>query len=209
MDINKPVTIENCLYKCYEIGSMESTANNDGGVSWRQHLTPRLLERGIYVFDPTREEISKVGMPSEEFLDKLTGWQKGGHWTYFVDGMRKIWRGYSYTTIDKETNSPQAVTILGDVGYVEHSNFLIWNYDEGDKPGGSIAELAIAWYRGIPVYLITNIPKSKINKSLLYFVLDSGHGQGEIFANQNQLIQFIDKKYKLKIIKAKKNENPN
>ena len=72
------------------------------------------------------------------------------------------------------------------------------NFEEGDKLGGTIAELVIAWYRGIPVYLVTPIAKSKINKSILYFILDSGHGQGVIFKNQTELITFLDDKYNLK-----------
>ena len=82
-------------------------------------------------------------------------------------------------------------------------DFLIWNLDEGDKPGGTLIELALAWYRGIPVYLITQIPKTHINKSILFFVLDSGNEQGAIFPNQKQLLEFLDKKYKLK---RRKNE---
>lgn len=200
-DKTKKVSIENCLYKVYEIGSMESPAKLDGGVGWRQRLTPELNNRGIYCFDPTREEIKKVGMPTEEFLEKLDGWQKGGHWTHFVEAMRKIWRGVSYTEINEQTGMTQAIHIFGDVSYVENSEFLIWNLDDGDKPGGTIAELTIAWYRGIPVYLITQIPKTKINKSILYFLLDSGYGQGDVFKSQSELLTFIDDKYNLKVIK--------
>lgn len=195
----KSVSIENCLYKVYEIGSMESPAKLDGGVGWRQKLTPELNNRGIYCFDPTREEIKKVGMPTEEFMEKLDGWQKGGHWKQFIEAMRKIWRGVSYTELDKETGVTQAIHIFGDVSYVENSDFLIWNLDDGDKPGGTIAELTIAWYRGIPVYLITQVPKTKLNKSILYFLLDSGYGQGEIFKTQNELLEFLDKKYNLTV----------
>lgn len=197
-DNTKDVTIENNKFKAYAIGSMEAPAKNDGGVGWRQKLTPELNDRGIYCFDPTREEIKKVGMPTEEFMEKLSGWQKGGHWNLFVEHMRKIWRGVSYTQEDEETGALQAVHIFGDVSYVENSDFLIWNLDEGDKPGGSLIELAIAWYRGIPVYLITQMPKIKINKSVLYFILDSGNEQGEIFKTQTELLEFIDKKHKLK-----------
>ena len=165
---------------------MENPAKNDGGVGWRQQLTPELHARGIYVFDPTREEVAKVGMPTEEFLEKLTGWQKSGNWKMFVESMRKIWRGHSYVHVDDITKSAQSIHIFGDTDYVEHSKFLVWNLDEGDRPGGTIIELAIAWYRGIPVYLITQVPKTKINKSILYFILDSGNEQGAIFKNQKE-----------------------
>ena len=193
------VTIENCKYKCYEIGSMEDPAKKDNGVGWRQELTPELEARGVYCFDPTREEIQKVGMPTDEFMAQLDGYQRSGHWNHFVRSMRKIWRGVSYTEIDKTTGQLQSKHIFGDVSYVENSDFLIWNLDEGDKPGGTLIELAIAWYRGIPVYLMTQVPKTKINKSILYFVLDSGNEQGGIFKNQRMLLEHIDKKYNLTI----------
>lgn len=201
MDNTKPITIDNSLFSVYLIGSMESPAKKDGGVGWRQQLTPELNARGVYIFDPTREEIAKVGMPTEEFMEKLSGWQKSGNWKLFIESMRKIWRGHSYVHIDDVTKTAQAIHIFGDTDYVERSKFLIWNLDEGDKPGGTIIELAIAWYRGIPVYLMTQIPKIQINKSLLYFILDSGNEQGAIFSNQKQLLEFLDEKYQLKIKK--------
>ncbi|MHA2013303.1 MAG: hypothetical protein ACTSWG_13115 [Candidatus Helarchaeota archaeon] len=197
-DKSKPITIDNCLFSAYLIGSMEEPAKNDGGVGWRQQLTPELHARGISVFDPTREEVAKVGCPTDEFLEKLIGWQKSGNWKAFVENMRKIWRGHSYVHIDDVTKSTQSIHIFGDIDYVEHSKFLVWNLDEGDKPGGTIIELAIAWYRGIPVYLITDIPKTKINKSILYFILDSGREQGAIFRNQTQFLDYIDETYQLK-----------
>ena len=198
MDNSKPITIDNCLFNTYLIGSMENPAKNDGGVGWRANLTPELIKRGIHVFDPTRTEVAKVGMPTEEFLEKLTGWQKSGNWKQFIESMRKIWRGHSYVHYDDVTKSAESIHIFGDCDYVEHSKFLVWNLDEGDKPGGTIIELAIAWYRGIPVYLITQVPKTQINKSILYFVLDSGNGQGAIFKTQNQFLDYIDEKYELK-----------
>lgn len=204
-DSDKTISIENCLYKCYEIGSMENPGKQDGGVGWRQRLTPELNKRGIYCFDPTREEIAKVGMPTEEFMEKLEGWQKSGHWGHFVNAMRKIWKGVSYTQ-NTEDGKTQAVHIFGDVSYVENSDFLIWNLDKGDKPGGTLIELAIAWYRGIPVYLITEINKIEINKSILYFVLDSGNGEGGIFKNQTQLLDFLDKKYNFNHLESSKED---
>ena len=197
MDKTKLVTIENCIFKTYLIGSMESPAKKDDGIGWRRQLTPELNARGIYVFDPTREEIAKVGMPTEEFMQKLTGWQKSGNWEKFTESMRTIWRGKSYVDADENTNLTKSIHIFGDIDYVEHSKFLIWNLDEGDKPGGTIIELALAWYRGLSVYLITQMPKTTINKSLLYFVLDSGNGQGGIFKNRHQLLEFLDEKYNL------------
>ncbi|KKN82733.1 hypothetical protein LCGC14_0305570 [marine sediment metagenome] len=187
------------LFNTYLIGSMESTADKDDGKGWRTDLSPHLEARKIYVFDPTREEIAKVGMPTGEFHEKLTGLQLGGHWNKFIENMDLIWRGKSILKRNSTTGSSRLIHILGDVDYVERSKFLIMRLKAGDKPGGTIAELVIAWYRGIPVYLMTDIPKSKINKSILYFLLDSGHRQGRIFQNQSQLLDFLDKKYDLQI----------
>ena len=190
--------ILNCKFKTYLIGSMEDPAKKDEGKGWRDKLEPELLARNIYAFNPTREEIKKVGMPTDELMLKLAGWQLSGNWELFIEYMRRIWRGVSVITTDKDSGATQEVRILGDVDYVEHSNFLIMNFEEGDKLGGTIAELVIAWYRGIPVYLITPVAKSKINKSILYFILDSGQGQGMIFKSQSELILFLDGKYNLK-----------
>ena len=115
--------------------------------------------------------------------------------------MRKIWRGNDTVTIDEKSGEIQSIHVMGDVDYVEHSDFLIWHHEEGDKPGGTIAELVIAWYRGIPVYLITDMPRSKMNKSLLYFLLDSGHGKGRIFKNPTECVEYLDATYNLKKVK--------
>jgi len=197
MKWEEDVSIVNNTYKCYMIGSMESPAKDDGGIGWRQALTPALNKRGIYAFDPTREEIKKVGMPAEELMEKLKGWQLSGNWDLFNEYMSKIWRGRSYIS-EGDDGEPQMIHVMGDVDYVEHSNFLIWSLDEGDRLGGTIAELVIAWYRGIPVYLVTSVPKSKINKSLLFFLLNSGHGKGRTFKSTSELLEFIDDTYDVK-----------
>ena len=186
------------IFCSYLIGSMECCADKDGGRGWREELTPDLKARKIYVFDPTREEIEKVGMPSEELMQKLTGWQLSGNWENFVCYMRLIWKGKSQLVDNPDGTGKRLIHIFGDVDYVERSKFLIWRLKEGDKPGGTILELAIAWYRGIPVYMITDVPKSRINKSLLYALLDSGHGEGKVFPNKNSLLEYIDVKYQLK-----------
>jgi len=194
----KATSILNCRYKSYLIGAMENPAKNDGGIGWRQNLIPELQKRGIYSFDPTREELQKVGMPTDELMAKLNGWQLSGNYEIFLEYMRKIWKGNTYIEEDKITGEPKIIRVMGDIDYVENSDFLIWSHDELDKPGGTICELIIAWYRGIPVYLITKMAKSKMNKSLLYFLLDSGYGQGRVFKSQDELLEFLDYKYKEK-----------
>jgi hypothetical protein len=191
----EPVNILNCRFKTYLIGAMEDPSKNDDGEGWRKRITPELNELGIYCFDPTKEETQKVGMPTAELISKLNGWQLGGHWDKFTENMDKIWKGVEIFDEDPITHEPRVTKIMGDVDYVENSDFLIFHLNEGDKLGGTIAELTIAWYRGIPVYLLTDVPKSKINKSILYFVLDSGHRQGRIFKYQSELLGHIRTKH--------------
>jgi hypothetical protein len=197
---DNPVTVSNCLYKTYLIGSMESPGKGDSGIGWRKDLTPLLNNRGIYPFDPTKEEVQKVGMSTKDLMKKLNGWQLSGNWDLFTSSMRCIWRGVTKIQEHPETHEAQMLHILGDIDYVESSDFLIWTLHDGDKLGGTIAEATIAWYRGIPIYLVTEVPKSTINKSLLYFVLDSGHGRGKIFKNYGELLSFLDGEYKLNVI---------
>jgi hypothetical protein len=196
MDFTKPITVENNTKIVYLIGSMEAPAENDGGVGWRQYLTPRLNWRGVYCFDPTFEEKSKIGMPTPEFMVKLNQLVLDENWSEFILQMRKVWKGRTY--MQQLKGREVMLHILGDIQYVEASNFLVWHHKDGDKPGGTLAELIIAWMRGIPVYLITQMPIEKMNKSILYFLLDSGHEQGRVFKNFDDFLTFIDKKYSLK-----------
>ncbi len=189
--------------KCYLIGAMESTNSKDEGTGWRSRLRPELQKRvdvdknPIYVFDPTVHEEEKVGMPTKEFHAQLEKWISSGNLQKVADGMDCIWRGKTTTGVDDNGNETQS-HILGDIDYVRKSNFLILNIDEGDKPCGTYAEAFLAFERRIPIYMIQNMALYKYNKSLLGWVIGSG---GAIFENQKQLLEFLDKEYKLKIKK--------
>ena len=195
MDNSKAISVSNNTYRTYLVGSMESPAKADGGKGWRQVLTPELVSRGIYSFDPTREEVSKVNMSTKKFIKVVKKYQKDEATEKFLDAMDKIWLGVN-KTIDN-----QSVHVFGDISYVENSDFLIWNLDAGDKPGGTIIELTIAWYRNIPVYLISKVPPEEINTSIYYFVLSSGHRQGRHFETQEDLLAHLDETYQLKVSK--------
>ena len=194
---NHKVNVVNNLYKVYLIGSMESPGKDDEGIGWRQELTPLLNSRGIYCFDPTKEETQKVGMPTAQLIEKLNGWQLSGNWDKFIEYMDKVWKGVTKIEEDVNTHEARMTHLMGDIDYVEHSDFLIWHLHEDDKLGGTIIELALAWKAGIPCYLVTTMPKSKINKSILYFLLTSGHGKGRIFKNFSELVSYLDGEYNL------------
>ena len=68
--------------KCYLIGSIQDEA--DGGVSWRDKLSKFLLENGIEVSDPTKDECNHSVAPTiEEQKKKLENWKRGGEWGSF------------------------------------------------------------------------------------------------------------------------------
>ena len=198
MNKNKKISILNCKYKTYAIGSMESPAQSDGGVGWRRFITPELNKRGVFVFDPTLMESKKTGYNTEKLMSILNQSLEDGDLEKFRELMSRVWKGVNKFILDSKTKESMQVTLLGDIGYVENSDFLIWRNADGDKPGGTIAELILAWTKGIPVYLVTDVKPVKMNKSLLYFLLDSGHGEGKIFRNFEKLLKFIDIKYNLK-----------
>ena len=202
-EIQEP-TIIDCLLKTYLVGSMEDPAAKDGGVGWRDKITPDLQARGIFIFNPTREEISKAGMPPEESAEKLNGWIASGNREKFKEMMQNIWNGITYQKVNPETKALELVHILGDVDYVKHSKFLIFYFEEGDRLGGTIGEVFCAYEHGIPVYAVTKVPLCKFNKSILSWIWNS---DGDIFPNFSQMFEYLDKKYNLKKKKIKQKGN--
>jgi hypothetical protein len=193
---DNPITINNNIFRSYFIGSIEVTGKGDNGAGWRTELTPKFNSRGIYCFDPVSLESKKIGMPQEDFLKKIVNVRKNGRMQFFMENMEKIWKGLDI--IEEENGKLISKRVLGDLGYTLNSDFLVFNLHQNDKPGGSIIEMAYAHQAGIPTYLITEIPLYKLNSSILYFILDSGRGQGGVFKSQGDLLEFIDEKYNLK-----------
>lgn len=196
IDWSKPITINNNLYRSYLIGSIEVTGKKDNGAGWRKELTPKLNALGIYCFDPVSLEEKKISMPQEDFLKKLVNVRKNGRMEFFMENMEKIWKGLD--VIEEENGKPISKRILGDLGYTTNSDFLVFNLHPEDKPGGSIIEMAYAHQAGIPTYLITEVPLYKLNSSILYFILDSGRGQGGVFKSQEDLLEHLEERYALK-----------
>jgi len=201
--------IINDFIKCYLIGPMEDVAKKDNGKGWRGPLNDELSNRvgpsgnTVHVFDPTVEEEAKVGYDTEEFHTKMHGWILSGNLDLVRKYMDIIWKGKTYIIDDPKTGKPVTRHIQGDIDYVLHSNFLVLYLEEGDRPCGTYGEAMLAYVHNIPIYLIRTMPKSKYSKTLLGWVLGSG---GAIFENQTQLLEFIDKKYKLKKRKPVKKE---
>ena len=187
----------------YLIGSMEVCAEKDDGTEKRTAVEKELLLRNVYPINPVKLEICKTGLRTEEIKEKMIGWVSSGNWELFRDRAKEIWKGRQF--ID---GKGELVHIPGDIDYVTMSNWLTFTFNKGDKPCGSFFECGIALEHDIPIYLITDMPKKELPKSLLQGILVSG---GEVFNTLNDYLTFIDTKYKLKrkepkIIEEKKEE---
>ena len=107
-------------------------------------------------------------------------WIAGGR--DYLENILLVWKG-----IDKEIDG-QLVHIPGDIDYVLMSDFITFSYLRGDVPCGSFGEAFIALEHNIPVYLITDIVKRDLPKSLLQCIEAS---RGEVFNSVNKF-EFID-----------------
>jgi len=181
---------EQFKYVSYLIGSMEICAEKDDGTGKRTEPKKELLLRNVYPIDPVSLEASKTGMKTEEIKEKMIGWVSSGNWDLFKERAKEIWKGKRY--IDGKN---ELVHIPGDIAYVLMSDWLTFIYNKGDRPCGSFAECGISVEHGIPIYLITDMPKKDLPKSLLQIILVS---EGEVFNTLPEYLRFIDEKYKLK-----------
>jgi hypothetical protein len=186
-----PEQIDNQFkFVTYLIGSMEICAEKDDGSEKRVGVEKELLLRNVYPINPVTLEKSKTGMRTEEIKQKMIGWVASGNWELFKEKARGIWKGQRY--IDGKS---EIVHVPGDVDYVLMSDWITFTLNKGDKPCGSYFECGIALEHNIPIYLITEMPKKELPKSLLQGILVS---EGEVFNSLADYLKFIDEKYKLK-----------
>jgi hypothetical protein len=199
---NNHLIINNWL-KTYMIGPMEEVVDGDGGRNWRRELTQELRKRvdqnnnPIYLFDPTLEEQNKIGMESETFHKKVKGWLASGNNEEVKKYANLIWKGKTYIEQDGEGKA-RLVKILGDIDYVVNSDFLIARMNKGDSPCGTFGEACVAVEHNIPIYVIQTMARTDYKGSFVHFVFASG---GDFFKSQDELLEFLDKKYKLKLKK--------
>jgi len=195
MDENKVPNIpdeleEEFYYTTYLIGSMEKTAEKDDGSEKRAGVEKELLLRGIYPINPVKLETTKTGMTTDEVKEKMIGWVASGNWDLFKQRAAEIWKGKDLVDKDKGITH-----IPGDIDYCTMSDWITFTFNKGDAPCGSFAECGIAMEHDIPIFLITDMPKKELPKSLLQMVLVTG---GEVFNTLPQYLEHIDKVYKLK-----------
>lgn len=180
---------ESYRFVSYLIGSMEKTAEKDDGSEKRVAVEKELLLRNVFPINPVKLESKKTGMSTEEIKNKMAGWLASGNWELFKEKAQEIWKGK-----DIVDDSQGLVHIPGDIDYCTMSNWITFTFNKGDVPCGSFAECGIGMEHGIPIYLITDMAKKELPKSLLQMILVT---DGEVFNNLKDYLDFVDKKYKL------------
>lgn len=182
--------IDGYKYVTYLIGAMEKPIEKDDGQSQRTEVENELLLRNIYPINPVRLEAMKTGMPTDAVKEKMNGWLASGNWDLFGAKAKEIWKGKYY--IDPEKG---IIHIPGDEDYCLISDWLTFTLHKGDICCGSYAECGIGMRYDKPLYLITDMPKKELPKSLLQMILNTN---GEVFPTVGKYLEFIDQTYKLK-----------
>ena len=154
------------VYLCGAIQDMR-----DGGVRWRDRLTPKLEELGWTVLDPCKSEANLADGTVTDAKEIMSGWISAGHWEKFMSHMRRV----------RET----------DMDMVRDSDLLIVHLDFSRKIGGTICEMWDAFMRHIPIYVMTYDPAKDWNHWILSMVKDGG----AIFDSWSSLLEAVDEKW--------------
>jgi hypothetical protein len=148
----------------YLSGSIEYSP--DHGKTWRAALTPFLRSLGHEVYDPAEDEKKSL---TEVEQREFRAW-KHSDLPRFQQTIRKI--------------------IAYDLDWIEHrADYIVAYWDEYVSRGaGSQAELSLAHRRGIPVYLVTELPLGNVSGWILGCA-------SEVFSSFEDLRQFMTKQY--------------
>ncbi len=148
----------------YLSGSIEYSP--DHGKTWRAALTPFLRSLGHEVYDPAEDEKKNL---TEVEQREFRVW-KHSDLPRFQQAIRKI--------------------IAYDLDWIEHrADYVVAYWDEYVSRGaGSQAELSLAHRRGIPVYLVTELPLGTVSGWILGCA-------SEVFTNFDELKEFMTGRY--------------
>ncbi|MFB3921241.1 MAG: hypothetical protein ACE145_05930 [Terriglobia bacterium] len=142
-------------------GGMEYAT--DGGRAWRERIRLWLQEAVNHrVYDPT---IEAQRIFSAEELAGFTEWK-----TSDVERFRRVMRVAISRDLDVMANQADYVVCLWD--------------EAAMRGGGTHAELTAATRKGIPVYMVTEIPSSEISGWILACV-------DRVFGNFEELKAFL------------------
>ena len=139
---------------------------SDGGRLWRRKLTPFLRdELGHRVYDPAEDEKKNL---SEEEVANFRAWKKSD-----VERFRRVVRKIIHFDLDLIENK---------------ADYLICFWDDSAQSGGTPAELTVAYRKGIPVYLVTQLPSEEISGWMLACA-------DQVFASIEDLKAFLLTRY--------------
>ena len=138
----------------------------DHGKRWRAEITPFLRSLGHDVYDPAEDEKKNL---TEVERREFRGW-KLSDLPRFQQTIRKI-IAYDLDWIEKRTD------------------YVVAYWDEHASRGaGSQAELTLAHRRGIPVYLVTELPVGHVSGWILGCA-------SQVFPGFDQLKRFLAMRY--------------
>jgi len=170
--------------KTYLIGSIQDA--NDPNAA-RVKVEEQLEEWGFDVLNPCKFEcnISLAGDIAEQKV-KIANLKRGGAWEQFDTIMDSIQ--------------------MSDKIAVISSAFVIVFWDNEKRHGGTVAEIVWANQDNIPIYCVNYGTLVDMNDWILRDVRrNMQRCGGEIFPNNKQLLDHIEKKHKSFIREAKKN----
>jgi len=124
----------------YLCGPIDLTGESDR--LWRRKLAPFLRDQlGHRVYDLSEE--ARKGLTNEEVAN-FRAWQKTD-----LDRFRRVARKIIATSLD----------------LIEHkADYMVCHWDAEDREsGGTPAELAAAFRKGIPIYLVTGAPVEQVS----------------------------------------------
>jgi len=149
----------------YLCGPIEFAA--DGGKLWRRKLTPFLREKlGHRVYDPAEDE--KKNLTDEE-VASFREWKATD-----LDRFRRVVRKIIQFDLDLIENKADYVICYWDAS--------------GAHSGGTPAELTAAFRKGIPVYLVSELPCEQISGWMLGCA-------DRVFTSLDDLKRFLAERY--------------
>lgn len=128
-------------------------AEKDSGIGWREHITPKLLDYGLVVDDPTKKTVNGVG----EVGDDKARFKELILQKKFQQLKEEFWP-----------------IVRKDLRSVDRSDFLIFNYVAGVPTVGTYHEIIISSQQKKPILLKYDENElDKFNPWVLTFVKSS------------------------------------
>lgn len=129
------------------------------------------IANGVLVHNCKTEPLA-TGMDVIEAQDQFNKWIQGGKYDLFAKKFDLV--------------------VKKDLRMVDRSDFIVVHLFPDIGTTGTIHEMARAWRKKKPIYLIYYGAVSKISKWALYLTTESG---GKVFSNKKQCTDFIREKY--------------